>query len=99
MKKFVYILPLILVIPAFADDAKLAEIAHKTAVRDTLRADLLQIQREKDRCERQRRNWQTATIVGGVGVATTATIGIIQGNQLRNQREASRERANPTAAQ
>jgi len=80
-----FVLPLA-VAPAYSDDARLLEIAHKTAIRDTLRNDLVQIQRERDRCERQRRNWTAATIAGGVGVVATGGYAIYQGGQLRNQR-------------
>ena len=68
-----------------ADQA--AQVAELEATRDTLRADLAQIASEKARCERQRRNWRTATIIGGVGVAATATGAIVQHSRNKDARE------------
>ncbi|MCL1786176.1 MAG: hypothetical protein FWG39_03450 [Alphaproteobacteria bacterium] len=71
-------------VSAFADDVKIAEIASKTLIRDTLRNDLVQIQKEKSRCDREKKNWKIATIAGAVGVATTATIGVVQYNKQQD---------------
>jgi len=64
------------------DEIALAErAAELVAMRDVLRSDLEQIAIEKSRCERQKRNWRTATIVGGIGVAATVTGAIVQHNK------------------
>ena len=70
-----------------SDAAKAARIMELESQRDILRADLVQIESEQARCERQRRNWRTATVVGGVGVAATATGAVIQHGRNRDQRE------------
>jgi adenylylsulfate kinase-like enzyme len=87
MKKLIaFTLPLALTISALADEAKILEIAEKTAIRDTLRNDLEQIQRERDRCERTRRNWQTATVIGAVGAAAAVTTVWTQQSRLNRVR-------------
>jgi len=64
------------------DESRMAELISQ---RDILREDLNQIASEKARCERQKRNWRTATIVGGVGVAATATGAVIQHGRNQGQ--------------
>jgi len=64
-----------------------ARVAELELTRDTLKADLTQIASEKSRCEKQKKNWKTATIVGGVGVAATATGAIIQHSNNKTKKD------------
>lgn len=57
------------------------------AIRE-LENEILQMDSELRRCDRMRRDWRTATIIGGVGVVGTATGAIIQAVQINNANKA-----------
>ena len=93
MKKYLCIFSILIMgaHAAHADvDPRIREIYELTVIRDQLIRDIEQIDREKQRCERQRRGWTVATIVGGIGVATTATVGIMQHQRISAERETQR---------
>lgn len=73
---------------AFADDVDLinTEIQEKEALVQKLKNEILQIDSEIMRCERVRKNWKTATIVGGVGTVATGTAAVIQAVKLNKQK-------------
>jgi hypothetical protein len=77
--------------PVNTDAAKLAEVAEKTRIRDILKSDLAQIASEKSRCEKTKKNWTVATVVGGVGVVATGTAAIIQGNKIDGKNKKLKE--------
>jgi hypothetical protein len=90
MKKiaFLFLLSSFCIGMASADDAAdTIRIAQLESQRDILRADIDQIDSEKARCERQKRNWTVATVAGGVGVAGTATGAVIQHRRNVNLRD------------
>ena len=62
---------------AYAADIN-EEIEYKEQVVQRLKEEIAQIDSEMARCERAKKNWKTATIVGGVGVAATGAAAIIQ---------------------
>ena len=85
MKKLFLIFPIMGIISAgaAADEAyDVARVAELTAVRDTLRADLAQIESEQSRCEKSKGTWKTVTIVGGVGAAATGIGALIQAGKI-----------------
>ncbi len=63
------------------------ELQYKTELRDTLKSDIAQIDSEKARCEKTKRSWTIATVVGGVGVVGTGVGVIVQNNKLQKQKE------------
>ena len=72
-----------------------AQIINLNSQINALRDEILQIDSELLRCERMRRNWTTATIIGGVGTVGTLTGAIIQGIQISKQKkQMSEEGAN-----
>lgn len=50
----------------------------------TLRQDIQVLDQEIAQCERKRKGWVAATIVGGVGVVGTGIAAIVQGNNLHD---------------
>ena len=69
------------------ESSQAARVAQLEQERDTLKADLKQIDSEMSRCKKQNKNWKTATIVGGIGVAATATGAVIQHSSNKGKRE------------
>jgi len=66
-----------------ADDD--AMIAMLTSERNELRRLLDDTRGEIRRCERQRSNWQVATVIGSIGVIGTGIGAYYQGRDLRNR--------------
>lgn len=95
MKKALLVLPFLGIVsicalaePYSANDASQAAIvAEKIAIRDTLRADLVQIESEQSRCEKSKGTWKTVTIIGGVGAAATGIGAIIQAKKIGDKKK------------
>jgi len=69
---------------AVADDTAIhSEILFKYQTIEELKKEIAQIDSENIRCERMKKGWIAATVVGGVGVVATGTAAIIQGTKLK----------------
>ncbi len=69
---------------AVADDTAIhSEILSKYQTIEELKKEIAQIDYENIRCERMKKGWIAATVVGGVGVVATGTAAIIQGTKLK----------------
>lgn len=87
-KILVFISMALCVFNAFADDVNAmdAEIQDKEAFVQQLKDEISQIDSEMARCERVKKNWKAATIVGGIGTVATGTAAIIQSVKLKKQK-------------
>ena len=54
------------------------EIRYKEQVVQRLKEEITQIDSEMARCQRVKKNWKSATIIGSVGIAVTGTAAILQ---------------------
>jgi len=71
---------------AFCDDDFIVdEIQYKEQLIRELKEEIAQIDSEMIRCERVKKGWVAATVVGGVGVAATGTAAIVQGVKINQQ--------------
>ena len=72
--------------PVFADNIDLAEqVRYKEEVLKTLKEEIEQIDSEMARCEKAKKGWVAATVVGGVGVAATGTAAIVQAVKINQK--------------
>lgn len=63
------------------------EYAELISRRDSLKQQIQAVDSEIARCEKSLKNWQAATIIGGVG-AVASSIGIIvQNNQIQENKK------------
>jgi hypothetical protein len=69
------------------EQVKLQELADKQALRDQLLLEISQIESEQDRCEKQKRNWTTATVIGGIGTVAGGVGAILQGKDIKEKKE------------
>ena len=77
---------------AVADDADVADqVRYKEQIIRELRDEIQQIDSEMVRCEKAKKGWVAATVVGGVGVAATGTAAIVQGVKLNQQKKQKAE--------
>lgn len=68
-----------------------SEIQYKEQIVQELKSEIAQIDSEMVRCERVKKNWQTATIIGGVGVAATGAAAIIQVVNANKSKESEKQ--------
>ena len=52
----------------------------------TLKHDIDVLDEELRQCERKRKGWVAATVVGGVGVVSTGIAAIVQGSKIKEQK-------------
>jgi negative regulator of sigma E activity len=79
-------------VPALADDTVLAEqVRYKEEVLQTLKNEIQQIDSEMLRCEKAKKGWVAATVIGGVGVAATGAAAIAQGVKISQNKKAATE--------
>lgn len=62
---------------AYADELS-DEIQYKEQVVQKLKEEIAQIDSEMARCNKAKKGWVAATVVGGIGVAATGTAAIVQ---------------------
>ena len=92
MKKYCSVLLIMCICNAYADDTKLAEqIRYKEEVLQTLKNEIAQIESETLRCEKSRKGWIAATVIGGTGVVATGTAAIVQGVELNQQKNSKKD--------
>jgi negative regulator of sigma E activity len=78
--------------PVLAEDTVLAEqVRYKEEVLQTLKNEIQQIDSEMARCEKAKKGWVAATVVGGVGVAATGAAAIAQGVKISQNKKAAAE--------
>jgi len=79
------------------DDAISHEIISKYQIIEELKKEIAQIDSENIRCEKMKKGWIAATIVGGVGVVATGTAAIIQGTKLKGKpKNQNKNKPDPT---
>ncbi|GHT00781.1 hypothetical protein FACS189421_13190 [Bacteroidia bacterium] len=69
------------------DASLIAQYNERIALRDQLRRQQNQIRIEKSRCDSERKNWKTATIIGAVGTVGTAIGAIVQYNKIQDKKD------------
>lgn len=52
-----------------------------------LENDIRILDEEIAKCEKQKKGWIAATVIGGVGVAATGTAAIVQGVKIKEQKD------------
>ncbi len=74
--------------PVMADNTvDITEGMTDAQVIATLQNDIVELDKQILKCEKQRKNWLAATIIGGVGVAATGTAAIVQGSKLSQDKQ------------
>ena len=68
------------------------EIQYKEQVVQRLKEEITQIDSEMARCQKVKKNWKTATIVGSVGVAATGAAAIVQTVKANKSKESQAEK-------
>lgn len=82
---------------AFGADNNLdAQIRYKEQLVNELKEEIAQIDSEMVRCQKAKKGWVAATVVGGVGVAATGTAAIVQGVKINQQKKGKVEKTNET---
>lgn len=75
------------VFPAFSDNNLAEQIQYKEQLIRELKEEISQIDSETIRCEKAKKGWVAATVVGGVGVAATGTAAIVQTVKAKQKSE------------
>ncbi|MFQ6727114.1 MAG: hypothetical protein ACLRFF_02040 [Alphaproteobacteria bacterium] len=75
------------VFPAFSDNNLAEQIQYKEQLIRELKEEIAQIDSETIRCEKAKKGWVAATVVGGVGVAATGTAAIVQTVKAKQKSE------------
>ena len=91
MKRVLFTFLCMPVLCAFADDDVAAQIQYKEQLFNELKEEIEQIDSEMLRCEKTKKGWVAATVIGGVGVAATGTAAIIQGVKLNQKKNENSE--------
>ena len=74
--------------PVFADNENLAEqVRYKEEILKTLKEEIQQIDSEMARCEKAKKGWVAATVIGGAGVVATGTAAIVQGVKINQKKK------------
>ncbi|MDR1337604.1 MAG: hypothetical protein LBJ73_01070 [Rickettsiales bacterium] len=73
-------------VSAASEDNSSQILELNAAIRE-LEDEMFKMDSELRRCDRMRRDWRTATIIGGIGVVGTATGAIIQAAQISKQKK------------
>ena len=64
--------------PAFSEIDISEQIKYKEELVNELKDEIQQIDSEMLRCEKVKKGWKTATVVGSIGVVATGTAAIVQ---------------------
>lgn len=92
MRKVICVFFCIHVFCAFGADVDITnEIQYKEQLVRELKEEIAQIDTEMIRCEKAKKGWVAATVVGGVGVAATGTAAIVQGVKINQQNKEKTE--------
>lgn len=92
-KKLTWPCLLLMIFPCFAEEnADLAaQVQYKEQILSKLKEEIQQIDSEMDRCEKTKKGWVAATVVGGVGIAATGTAAIVQSVKINQQKKTLNE--------
>lgn len=63
------------------------EYTELVSYRDSLKQQIQAVDSEIARCEKSLKNWQTATIIGGVGAVASGISIIMQNNQVQENKK------------
>ena len=67
-------------------DGLAQQVQYKEQLVQELKEEIKQIDSEQMRCEKAKKGWIAATVVGGVGVVATGTAAIVQADKLKKQK-------------
>jgi len=82
---------------AFGADNNLdTQIQYKEQLVNELKEEIAQIDSEMVRCQKTKKGWVVATVVGGVGVAATGTAAIVQSVKMNQQKKGKTEKTDET---
>ena len=70
----------------YANEVPGTEGMSEMEVVQTLRHDIQLLDEEINKCERKRKGWVAATVVGGVGVVGTGIGAIVQHNKIQDKK-------------
>jgi len=70
-----------------SDIQKEAELMRLNSTIKDLDAEIAQIESEQRRCEKAKKNWTVATVVGGVGVVGTGVGAVVQSKQINTKKD------------
>jgi negative regulator of sigma E activity len=63
------------------------QIRYKEEIVRTLKDEIQQIDSEMARCEKSKKGWVAATVIGSVGVAATGTAAIVQAVKINEKKK------------
>jgi len=76
-------------VPGYADDSmddSQQRIEDEKTIA-TLKNDIRLLDVEIEKCEKQKKGWTVATVIGGVGVVSTGIAAGVQGAKLKEQKQ------------
>ena len=74
------------------------QVRYKEQLLQELKEEIKQIDSEQMRCERAKKGWIAATVVGGVGVVATGTAAIVQVEKAKKQKTDEKNPKKPEEA-
>ena len=74
-------------LPVFAQTDIDSQIKYKEELVQTLKNEIQQIDSEMVRCEKAKKGWVAATVIGSAGVVATGTAAIVQGVKLNEKKQ------------
>jgi hypothetical protein len=78
---------LVFIFPAFSNTELSGQIQYKEQLVRELKEEIQQIDSEMARCQKVKKGWVAATVVGGVGVVATGAAAIAQTVGARKKAE------------
>ena len=77
-----------------ASVTEVTDVQYKEQVVNKLNEEISQINSEMARCEKAKKGWKVATVIGGVGVAATGAAAIVQATKLNKSGKSENKPAN-----
>lgn len=74
------------VMAAPRSNAAEVELGRLTMERDSLKAEIAQLDSEMSRCRKQKTGWTAATVVGGVGTVATGIGALVQHKKIQEKK-------------
>jgi len=100
MKKYLFcLLAIVLHVNAFAavqirsasntneEDLSIQEVLEKQKTINTLESDIAILDKEISDCQKSKKGWIAATVIGGAGIVATGTAAIVQGVKIKNAKD------------
>ncbi|MCQ2562074.1 MAG: hypothetical protein MJ158_00420 [Alphaproteobacteria bacterium] len=69
------------------ENLSVQEILEKQKIINTLESDIAILDKEIKDCQKQKKGWIAATVIGGAGVLATGTAAIVQGVKIKDAKE------------